>query len=95
MTSKTSVPSQVRHPWKTSVRTAIQTFIAFAIIAGLAAPELQGFVGQFWPGSPLVAWIGTGAVFVGALAGLITRLAAIPGVDSLLTKAGLGAEPKK
>lgn len=86
-------PTQVRYPWKTTVRTALQAFLSAATILALIAPQLQEFVDQFWPGSPVVAWIGTAAVFVAALAALITRIMAIPAVDAVLTKIGLGAKP--
>lgn len=91
--NNTAEPTQVRYPWKATIRTAIQTFLSAAAILALVAPELQAFVDQFWPGSPVVAWIGAGAVFVAALAALITRIMAIPAVDAALTKVGLGAKP--
>lgn len=89
-----SEPSQVNFPWKAAIRTFFQTFISVAAILAVAAPMLQEFVEQFWPGSPVVAWIGVGATFVAALAALLSRIMAIPGVNDLLTKIGLGAEPK-
>lgn len=90
----TPTPTQVAHPWKATVRTAIQTFLAVAAVLVLVAPEVQAFVDQFWPGSPVVAWIGAGAAFVAALAGLVTRIMAIPAVNDLLTRVGLGASPR-
>lgn len=93
-TPTTPAPTQVVHPWKAALRTALQTFVAFAAIAGLAAPLVSDFVAQFWPGSPVIGWIGVGAAFVGALAGLLSRLAALPGVNAFLTSIGLGAQPK-
>ena len=91
--NNTVEPTQVRHPWKATVRTAIQAFLSAAVILSLVAPELQGFVDEFWPGSPVVAWIGSASVFVAALAALITRIMAIPAVDAALTRIGLGAKP--
>lgn len=91
--NNTVEPTQVRHPWKATVRTAIQTFLSAATILVLVAPQVQEFVDQFWPGSPVIAWIGTASVFVAALAALITRIMAIPAVDAALTKIGLGAKP--
>ena len=90
----TPAPSQVVFPWKAAFRTGIQAFIAAAGILTAIAPELQAFVNQFWPGSPVAVWIGTAAVFVAAAATLITRVMAIPAVDALLTQIGLGAHPK-
>lgn len=87
-------PTQVAFPWKATIRTGIQTFLSVAGILALVAPMLQEFIDQFWPGSPVIAWIGTAAVFTAALAALITRIMAIPAVNDLLTKIGLGATPK-
>lgn len=88
-------PTQVVHPWKAAVRTGIQAFISVASIAVIALPYVQEFVEQFWPGSPVVAFIGGAALFIGALAGLVTRIMAIPAVNDALTRIGLGAEPKQ
>jgi len=87
-------PTQVAYPWKTAVRTAIQTFLAVAGVLTLVAPQLQEFIDQFWPGSPVIAWIGVGATFVAALAGLVTRIMAIEAVNAALTRIGLGATPR-
>jgi len=87
-------PTQVTHPWKAAIRTGIQAFLGVAGIAVLALPLVQEFVEQFWPGSPAIAFIGTAGVFIGALASLVTRIMAIPGVDEALTEIGLGAQPK-
>lgn len=86
-------PSQVSYPWKAAIRTGIQTFIAVAAVAVAVAPQLQEFIDQFWPGSPVIAWIGGAATFVAALALLVTRIMAIESVNALLTKVGLGATP--
>lgn len=87
-------PTQVSYPWKTAVRTAIQTFLAVAGVLTIVAPQLQEFIDQFWPGSPVIAWIGVGATFIAALAALVTRIMAIEAVNAALTKIGLGATPK-
>lgn len=86
--------TQVSYPWKTALRTGIQTFLAVAAVLVLVAPQLQEFIDQFWPGSPVIAWIGVGATFVAALAGLVTRIMAIEAVNAALTRIGLGATPR-
>jgi len=86
--------TQVSYPWKTTVRTAIQTFLGAATVLAVIAPELQEFVDQFWPGSPVIAWIAAGSAFVAAVAGLITRIMANETVNAFLTKIGLGATPQ-
>lgn len=87
-------PTQVSYPWKTAIRTALQTFIAAAGVLTIAAPMVAEFVAEFWPGSPVIAWIGGAAVFVAAVAALVTRIMAIEQVNIWLTRIGLGATPK-
>jgi hypothetical protein len=87
-------PTQVAHPWKATIRTIIQTFLSVAAVLALVAPELQGFVDEWWPRSPAVAWIGIGAAFVASVAGVLTRIMAIPAVNEFLTRFGLGASPR-
>ena len=86
-------PSQVAFPWRASLRTGLQTALAALSVLVLAAPMISDFVAEFWPDSPVIAWIAGGTAFAGALSALITRLMAIPAVNELLTKIGLGAEP--
>lgn len=89
-----SAPTQVAHPWKATIRTVIQTFLSVAAVLALIAPEIEAFVAEWWPGSPVVAWIGIGAAFVASVAGVVTRVMAIPAVNEFLTKVGLGATPR-
>lgn len=86
-------PSQVSYPWRAAIRTGAQTFLAALGVLVLAAPVLTDFVNQFWPDSPVVAWIATGAAFAGAVSTLITRLMALEPVNGFLTKLGMGATP--
>lgn len=88
-----NVPTQVVYPWRAALRTGGQTFLAALGLAVLAAPLISEFVGQFWPDSPVIAWIGGGAAFAGALSTLITRIMALAPVNDFLTKIGLGANP--
>ncbi len=88
-----TTPTQVIHPWRASLRTGGQTFLAALGLAVLTAPMISEFVNQFWPDSPVLAWIAGGAAFAGALSTLITRIMALPLVNDFLTKIGLGANP--
>lgn len=90
----TPAPTQVVHPVKAALRTGVQAFLSASALLVIALPYVQDFVEQFWPGSPVVALIGSAAVFIGALAALVSRIMAIPGVNDLLTKIGLGATPR-
>ena len=91
----TPTPTQVVHPVKAALRTGIQGFLSTAAILVIALPYVQEFVQEFWPDSPAVAFIGAASVFIGALAALVARIMAIPAVNDVLTRIGLGATPKE
>jgi hypothetical protein len=77
-----STPTQVRHPWRASVRTAIATAVWALPVVPLVAHEL---------GIEELGWV---AAIVGGAAG-ITRVIAIPIVNAKLTQwLNLGAAPK-
>ena len=76
------MPSQTTYPWRATIRTVIATIVSIAAVWGLIV-QAAG-VDQT---APVVA-----ATI--AVAGGITRVMAIPAVNELLTKFGLGAEPK-
>lgn len=79
---------QQAHPWRAAFRTTVQTalpFVGLIVLAFIAAgPEIAAFIESYWPGSPVAAWIVGAVAFVAGLAGLLTRLAALPAVDRLL-----------
>lgn len=87
-------PSQVAFPWRAALRTGFQTALTVLSVLIIALPMVSDFVAEFWPDSPVIAWIAGGTALAGALAALLTRIMAIPGVDELLTRFGMGAEPK-
>lgn len=67
-------PSQVRHPWRATVRTA------FALIVALAAS---------WGLIVEAAGIDTGIPFIATsltIAAAVTRIMALPAVDDLITR---------
>lgn len=87
-------PTQVAHPIKTSLRTAVAFFLAGAAFLTVAIPVLQEIMGPYLPGSWAV-WL-TGAVaFIGALATLVTRLMALARAQGFLAKIGLGTGVEK
>lgn len=77
-----TMPSQTAYPWRATIRTVLATIVSIAAVWGLIV-QAAG-VDQT---APVVA-----ATI--AVAGGITRVMAIPAVNELLTKFGLGAEPK-
>lgn len=90
--------TQQQHPWIAAVRTTIQTAIPLIMLATFAlieaGPEIAAFIDQFWPGSPVAAWILGAVVFLSGAAGLLARLAALPRVDALLQRIfKLGSAP--
>lgn len=79
----TTQPTQIRHPWRATVRTAFAAIVGFLPLAALLAHEL---------GVESVPWVaGTLAVIAG-----ITRWLAYPGVNRWFTKwLNMGAAPKQ
>jgi hypothetical protein len=77
--------TQTRHPWRATARTAL------AVIAGaaLAAPALYTAVTNQSPEQA------TGAGLMAlTISAAVTRVMAVPFVNEMLTRAGLGAAPK-
>jgi hypothetical protein len=76
-------PTQVRHPWRATVRTAIAAITSAALLVPLVAHELGG---------ESVPWV---AAIIG-VAAAITRVMAIPAVNEWLTRwLDLGATPRQ
>lgn len=78
-------PTQVRFPWRATVRTVIQAIPAVAV----AVPGVVAAIEQDHPG--LLGPVGLVAV---TASGIAARVMALPAVNDLLTRFGLGAEPK-
>lgn len=77
-----TMPSQTAYPWRATLRTVLATLISIAAVWGLIV-QAAGVDET----TPVVA----ASI---AVAGAITRIMAIPAVNDLLTRIGLGAEPK-
>jgi len=78
-------PTQTAYPWRATARTVV----AYIIGGALLAPAIYTAIFQEEP----AAATGWAAVAL-AVAGAITRIMAIPKVNALLTRIGLGAGPK-
>lgn len=78
------------------LRTIAQVILAFlsawAVVA-VIAPQVLNELAAILPG-PWVAWLAGVIAFVTAIAGTLSRIMAIPAVNSWLTKLGLGSAPK-
>ena len=80
--SPTPAPTQVEHPWKATIRSVFQFLVALATLIPLIALGVY----EDPDASPAVV------VQVLAVAAAITRVMAIPRVNDLLARFGLGAE---
>jgi len=78
------------------LRTIVQVVLAFlsawAVIA-IIAPQILTELATILPG-PWIAWLTGVIAFVTVVAGVLTRIMAIPQVNAWLTKLGLGSAPK-
>ncbi|MEQ6899292.1 hypothetical protein [Microbacterium sp. KR10-403] len=78
------------------LRTIVQVVLAFlsawAVIA-IIAPQILTELATILPGS-WIAWLTGVIAFVTVVAGVLTRIMAIPQVNAWLTKLGLGSAPK-
>lgn len=83
MTAAATQPTQARHPWRATARTALAAALPLAPLL----PELVDVLGL-----RAYAWAG-GVV---ATAGVITRVLAVPGVNAWLTRhvPALAASPR-
>ncbi|UGL61836.1 hypothetical protein SEA_FRANKLIN22_23 [Microbacterium phage Franklin22] len=89
--------TQVAHPWKATLRTVIQVGIPALIALGVVIPQIIDIIlegaGESLP-VEVRAWLLGAGVAVTAVAGIITRIMALPLVNQFLTSIGLGATPK-
>lgn len=87
-------PTQVASPWRATLRTYAQTFLAVLLALVAIAPVVQDFVAEVAPGSPVLGFIAAASGGIAALAAAITRIMALEKVNDVLTRFGLGAAPK-
>lgn len=87
-------PTQIVFPWRAAVRTAAQSFLAFAGLVAVALPIVIPFLKDYLPDTWIAALIGAG-VFVSGLAAALARIMALPQLQAFLTSIGLGATPKR
>lgn len=95
-TPERALPTQVAHPWRAALRTAVAVLIALSVVApiiwAIVAEELAK-AGVIIP--PAAA--GTVAFGIGLLtaaAAIVTRVMAIEQVSDWLTALGVGPTPK-
>jgi hypothetical protein len=83
----TTIP-QVSDPWKRVARSVVQVVLAFLSFAAVF-PAIVAAVGVPH-GSNVAVWLATAATWVTIVSGALTRIMAIPAVNTLLTQIGLG-----
>lgn len=90
--------TQVAHPWKATLRTAIQVGLPTLLTLTLVVPEIVKIVleelGEQMP-EGLRLWLLAAAGAITGVSVVLTRVMAIPAVNDFLTQFGLGATPKE
>lgn len=89
-THRATPPStQEAHPWRASLRTAVQIAVPALILFVVAQPiiedQLNGYLPDAWQ-----AWYGGAAGFVTACGAALSRIMALPAAQRLLELVGLG-----
>lgn len=82
-------PTQVRRPWRSTIRTAVQVAIPTLLALGVVVPQVVQVildeVGEAMPPRLRLALLGISAGIVTAAA-IVTRVMAIPQVELLLRR---------
>ncbi len=89
-TTTATVPSQVQFPWKATLRTIIAMIVSCVVVLILIIPVGLDTFGPYMSADVQgkATWI-LGVLVT--IAAFFTRIMAIPQVNALLTKLGLGA----
>lgn len=81
-----TTPTQVAHPWRATLRTILQALVAALVVLPLAVPVITDWIAEN-PGllpTEVAAGVTAAGAAVVAIAGLVARLMAVPGVDEFL-----------
>jgi len=88
--------TQQQHPWRAAARSAVGVLVALPTallaLAGVLTLVAQDTFAQYLPAG-WAAWLLAAAVFVAALAGLLSRVMAYPAVDQFLERFRIGSAP--
>ena len=88
-------PTQVAHPWRAALRTAVAVLLGLALVLPIVwaiIGEELGKVGWVIP-EPVGTVVGVIIAAVTAAAAIVTRVMAIPAVSDWLTRLHLGPTP--
>ena len=88
-------PTQVAHPWRAALRTAVAVLLSLALVLpivwAIIGEELEK-VGWAIP-EPVGTVVGVIIAAITAAAAIVTRVMAIPAVSDWLTRLNLGPTP--
>lgn len=90
----TGTPSQVAHPWRAMFRTVLQVLIPGLLLVIFAGPAVLQILAEelgavFPPG--FIMWLLGASAVLSALAGALSRVAALPQVNAWLARFKLDA----
>lgn len=92
-----ATPTQVRYPWRATVRTVVQVGISSLLALGLVVPQVVQIIleeaGESMP-TQVRGWLLASSAIVTAVAAALTRIMAIPAVDRGLVAWRLSAQPR-
>lgn len=86
----TETSTQVTHPGKATLRTAVAYVLAAIAFLTAALPIIKETMGGYLPDG-WAAWLTAAVAFLVALAAAITRVMALARAQGFLTSIGLGA----
>lgn len=81
--------TQVAHPWRAALRTAVQILIPATILFVVAEPIITEELGPYLPAHWQAAYAGA-AAFLTAAGAALARVMALPAAQRLLSVIGLG-----
>jgi hypothetical protein len=86
-----AIPTQTKFPGRAVLRTIFAVLIATVTVINTLLPLVQSAATTNGINAKEAIWLNSLAVGIALIAGIITRIMAIPGVDSLLAKLNLSA----
>lgn len=85
----TPASTQEAHPWRASLRTAVQILVPALLLFVVAQPIITDQLGAYLP-EAWAAWYAGAAGFLTACGAALTRIMALPAAQRLLEAVGLG-----
>lgn len=89
MNTDRTLSTQEAHPWRASLRTAVQIAVPALTLFVLAQPIIEGQLAGYLP-EAWQAWYAGAAGFLTACGAALARIMALPAAQRLLEAIGLG-----